>query len=156
MSLAVNTPTRSYAFATRCGASVYKVTEAKMATTLEQARDAVLRQMRALANPYHNDRHVMDVVAWADEASGHIVPLLTEEAREDLLLAALYHDAGHCGKALRNICSGEVPFKNLSNEQYAVLIMNRDLAHLPVKRLNCIAGMILSTTFGVSPHPHPA
>jgi hypothetical protein len=131
--------------------------DAIMALKIDVLVLKVLQEMRSLDNEYHNDEHVSQVMVRSDQIGTHVIPELSDQEHEDLMVAALFHDAGHCGQTDRKTCTRDVPRKDLTNEEYSVVLMREALQnHLPESRLARIEGMILSTTFGQTPHPHPA
>ena len=118
--------------------------------------DRVFADFAALNNPYHNADHTVGMVTRLRAIASHlIVPLSADEA-EDLDIAGLYHDAGHAGITIRQNSPRDLPRLCLSNERYAVLMMRTELDDvLPPWRVERIENLIMATTFGQVPHPHP-
>lgn len=100
-------------------------------------------------HPYHNMRHTFEVVERIRELTTQVTPpLLTEEV--DLLIwAATFHDYGHCGQTIRQMCEREVPRRDLSNEEYAATVAV-ELLHSVYngEQLAKLRNLILATSFG--------
>jgi len=100
-------------------------------------------------HPYHNVHHTKQVIVRFITFAQEVVPSLTEEDMDVGIMAALFHDYGHCGQTIRQTCPNYVPRRDLSNEEYAAecaaLWLKDDFNEEQLKKLQ---GLILATSFG--------
>ncbi len=104
-----------------------------------------LEAQSPLSHPYHNRKHVEHVIRRSREFAA--LTQLNAEDQTVLILAASFHDYGHCGVGYRQLCTN-APRNDLSNEEYAALCADEALtgAFSPQMRL-AVQGAILATSY---------
>ncbi len=114
---------------------------------LKKGRKILLLRLRGLNNPYHNREHIKNVVKYLKILLKNLKSdFLTKEEIMLLIECAWRHDDGHCGNTYR-----QAVFSNegISNEEYAVDLMERDLkGELDKKYVDFLKRHILATSFG--------
>lgn len=114
---------------------------------IDSARPALFERLEKLTNPYHNKQHMEEVSQNVEVILNNLndPSVLTDKQKYLLIEAALRHDDGHVGNTYRQDVSGD----ELSNEEYAVVLLRQDLqGKLGDDDLKFVADNILATTFG--------
>ncbi|MBS0636910.1 MAG: hypothetical protein JSS12_05325 [Verrucomicrobia bacterium] len=73
----------------------------------------VFENAKNLKNPYHNFRHMMHVTWLCYDACRHYKKVLTKREMRNLLIAAMFHDFDHPGKARNDELNVEKAIKGL-------------------------------------------
>jgi len=113
--------------------------------TLHVLLSKALKAQQGLHYPYHNCKHIRGVVQRAKLFSREAK--LNPEERSIILIAAAYHDYGHCGARFRQLCRAKR--NDLSNEEFAALCADKKIRNYfpPEVRIE-IQNAILATSFG--------
>jgi len=114
---------------------------------LGDARQELEHRLQKSTNPYHNKQHAEEVVQATETLLDNLAsPNLFSETEKLLLIECAWrHDDGHFGSAYRQ----EVVDDGLSNEEYAVTLLEQDLqGRLDEESLKFMKDNILATSFG--------
>jgi len=104
-------------------------------------------------NPYHNRAHTEGV----ERRFLELAKLAGFSPSETQIgaIAALFHDYGHAGQTVRQETSVSLPQKDLSNEEFAALMVDTFLADkMPKDVIAFVQSAILGTSFGQSSGPY--
>ena len=111
---------------------------------VDQQELFVVAAMAKLGNPFHNERHVLEVAQRAYSMAMNAGQYTQNELRL-LYLAALYHDFDHAGVTYRQLVKGG----EFSNEEVAAIAFDEQLGrHLGISQRVTAQGLIVSTSFG--------
>ncbi|MDD5567354.1 MAG: hypothetical protein PHH01_04125 [Patescibacteria group bacterium] len=114
---------------------------------LQNARPLLEARLEQLSNPFHNRKHVEEVVQRVQEFLNNLANPDILNDKQKLLLheSAFRHDDGHSGNTYRQ----EVVDDGLSNEEYAVALLKQDVQDtISGEDFHFMKDHILATSFG--------